>query len=139
MLAEPALRLQFARQIAHWQAAVVTIDDPSHFASAEAWAAIEGYLDLALRRRLQDSINRLRLESDGLAAQLAAARSREQLLAVRARLIVFRQRYAQVETTLDFYGDAINTRTNPKPRAILRALDLIAKRSMDVVLTPVSL
>ena len=74
-----------------------------------------------------------------MAAQLAAAQSREQLLAVHAWLILFRQRYTQVETTLDFYGDAINTRTNPKPRAILRALDLIAKRSMDVVLTPVSL
>jgi hypothetical protein len=136
VLAEQALRLQLARQIAHWRVAVVTIDDPSNFAAAEAWAAIEGYLDLALRRRLQESVDRLRAESDGLAAQLAAARTAEQLQVLRARLLLFRQRYAQVETTLDFYGDAINTRTNPKLRAILRALDLIAGRSMEVVLRP---
>lgn len=136
MRAEQALRLQLVRQIAHWRAAVVTIDDPSNFAAAEAWAAIEGYLDLALRRRLQESIDRLRAEANGLAAQLAAARTPEQLAAVRARLVSFRQRYAQVETTLDFYGDAINTRTNPKLRAILRALDLIAGRSMEALLRP---
>lgn len=136
MLAEQALRLQLARQIAHWRAAVVTINEPSNFAAAEAWAAVESYLDLALRRRLQESIDRLRAEADALAAQLAAARTAEQLLAVRARLLRFRQRYAQVETTLDFYGDAINTRTNPKLRAILRALDLIASRSMETVLRP---
>jgi hypothetical protein len=41
-----------------------------------------------------------------------------------------------VETTLDFYGDAVNTRTNPKLASILRALDLIAMRSMEAVLQP---
>lgn len=136
MLPEQALRLQLARQIAHWRTAVVTINEPNNFAAAEAWAAIEGYLDLAIRRQLQESIDRLRADGEGLAAQLAAARTMEQLVAVRTRLIRFRQRYAQVETTLDFYGDAINTRTNPKLRAILRALDFIAGRSMEALLRP---
>lgn len=136
MISERALRLQLARQIAHWRAAVATINDPSNFAAAEAWAAVEGDLDLALRRRLQETVNRLRAEADGLASQLSTAQSREQLLAVRKRLIAFRQRYSQAETILDFYGDAINTRTNPKLRAILHALDLIAGRSMDAALRP---
>ena len=131
-----ALRTQLSRQVAHWSAAVVTVDDADNFASAQAWASVESYMRLELRKRLQSSINTLRLEVNGLAAQLATAQSLEQLRLVRTRLLDVRRRYIQVETTLDFYGDAVNTRTNAKIGAILRALDLLAVRSMDVVLRP---
>ena len=36
-----ALRAQLNRQVAHWRAAVVTIDDADNFASAEAWTRVE--------------------------------------------------------------------------------------------------
>jgi hypothetical protein len=131
-----ALRTQLSRQVAHWSAAVVTVDDADNFASAQAWASVESYMRLELRKRLQGSVNTLRLEVNGLAAQLATALSLDQLRLVRTRLLDVRRRYIQVETTLDFYGDAVNTRTNAKLGAILKALDLLAVRSMDVVLRP---
>lgn len=136
MTPSEAMRLQIARQIAHWQAAVTTVNEPSNFAAAEAWASVESYLDLSLRRQLQGAIDRLRKEVAALERDLAVVRTQEELLAVQARLVQFRQRYVRVETTLDFYGDAINTRTNPKLRSHLRALDLIASRSMEAVLRP---
>ena len=131
-----ALRTQLARQIAHWRAAVVTIDDTDNFAAPEAWAHLEKYFNLGLRRSLQAAVVRLRTEINGLSAQLVSAQTTEQLQLVRKRLLAFRSHYVAVETTLDFYGDAISTRTNPKLASILRALDLIAARSMDVVLRP---
>ncbi len=133
---EAVLRAQLVRQLAHWRAAVVTIDDADNFASTEAWARVERYLGLALRKQLQATVDRLRLEMNGLTAQLAAATGLPQLQLVAQRLIAFRQRYVAAETTLDFYGDAVNTRTNPKIASILRALDLIAVRSMESVLRP---
>ena len=53
---------------------------------------------------------------NGLAAQLASARTLEQLHLVRRRLLAFRRLYIAVETTLDFYGDAVNTRDEPQAR-----------------------
>lgn len=131
-----ALRTQLSRQIAHWSAAVVTIDDADNFASGQAWALVETYMRLELRKRLQGAVNALRLEVNGLAAQFASAQTLEQLRLVRTRLLGVRRRYVQVETTLDFFGDAINTRTNGKLGTILRALDVLAVRSMDAVLRP---
>jgi hypothetical protein len=133
---ETALRTQLSRQFAHWRAAVVTIDDADNFASGEAWLGVERQLGLALRKPLQAASDRLRLEITAVGAQLASAQTMEQLRLVRQRLLAFRQRYVAVETTLDFYGDAVNTRTNPKIAAVLRALDLIAFLSMEVILKP---
>lgn len=131
---EAALRTQLTRQLVHWKAAVVTLDDADNFAAPQAWASVEQYLGLALREQLQATVDRLRVEIGGLAAQLACAQTLEQLQLAAQRLLAFRQRYVAVETTLDFYGDAVNTRTNPKVASILRALDLIAYRSMESVL-----
>ena len=133
---EAALRIQLSRQFAHWRAAVVTIDDADNFASSEAWTRVERQLGLALRKPLQATADRLRFEITGLGAQLVSAQTLEQLQLVRQRLLTFRQRYLAVETTLDFYGDAVNTRTNPKVASILRALDLIAFHSMETLLKP---
>lgn len=137
MLSEAVpLRAQLNRQIAHWKIAVVTLDDPENFASREAWQRIEHYLSLSLRTHLNSAVVRLRNELNGLNDQLSASQTLEQLSLVSKRLLEFRQQYIATETTLDFFGDAINTRTNPKIFAILRALDVIAYRSMETVLKP---
>ena len=54
-------------------------------------------------------------------------------------LLRLRRRYEQVETVLDFYGDAVNTRTNPRLGAVLRGLDTFAVDSMDRVLRPLGM
>ena len=46
----------------------------------------------------------------------------------------FRRRYIQVDTTLDFLGDAVNSRTSPQLRAALSTLDRLAVASMTPVL-----
>jgi len=131
-----ALRVQVSRQVYHWQAAVVGLRDPENFASAAAWASLERYLDVALRPHLVGAVDALARDVDVLVAELRAADSAERLEQLRRRILVFRRRYLQVETALDFYGHAISSRTTPRLAALLRACDALATRSMEDALTP---
>jgi hypothetical protein len=129
-----ALRVQLVRQVAHWRAAVLALEDLDNFASAAAWASLERYLDVALRTRLRESVDRLAREGDVVAAELVAAHDPEGLERARRRLVAFRHRYLRTETVLEFYGDAVNSRTNPRLAALLSACDVLAARSMAEVL-----
>lgn len=131
-----ALRNQLERQVSHWQAATVALDDPTAFASPIAWQALERYLDRAVRTSLGRSTERLRLEVVGLRTELDSARTTSQLMSVARRLQRVRRSYAQVETVVSFYTDAVNTRTSPVLGAHLRALDQLAIASMATVLGP---
>jgi hypothetical protein len=42
----------------------------------------------------------------------------------------------QIETALDLYGDALNSRTTPRLAGLLRACDALALRSPEAVLVP---
>jgi hypothetical protein len=58
---------------------------------------------------------------------------------LRERLLRLRARYLQLETVINFFGDALATRANPPTAAILRGLDTLAADSMDAVLRPLGL
>jgi hypothetical protein len=131
-----ALRTQVARQIAHWQAAVVGLQDLENFASAGAWRSLEDYLGVALRRHLEQAAAQLMKEANALAAELRAATALSELDELRVRVIRFRGHYLQVETALEFYGHAINSRTSPRLAGLLYACDVLARLSMERVLVP---
>ena len=102
----------------------------------EAWARLEGYLRLQIRSRLTSVVQSLTADAAALQAGIAADKDTR---ALRGELLRLRSRYTQVETILDFYGDAVNTRTNPKLAAVLRGLDVIAGDSLDAALKPLGL
>jgi hypothetical protein len=145
-VAEPvyADNTQTARQVAHWVLAAsrLNLDD---LASAAAWGHLERYLGLSLREHLNGVIKRLNREASSLEALHRAASSPGACAEVRRKLLAFRQRYLRTETTLDFFADAINVRTNPQIGGLLRACDTYAHRSMSQLLdqigkpTPVAL
>ncbi len=126
-----ALRVQLARQVGHWRGGAVALEEPESFASAAAWAALERYLGIALRRQLREAVARLTSAARQLERELADAASVEELERVRARLVGFRRRFLRTETLLDYYGDAVNTRTNPRLAALLAACDALAVQSMQ--------
>ena len=137
MLSEvPALRLQVARQVAHWRAAVTALDDLENFAPQSAWASLERYLEVAVRSQLKGSVERLRRGIDVLEAEYRAAESVRELEQLRLRVLRFRTSYLQVSTALEFYGDAVASRTSTKMGELLRACDFLARRSMEYVLGP---
>lgn len=134
-----AVRVQVARQVVHWRTAVVALADLDGFAAPSAWAQVERYLDVAIRSSLQAAISRLRRETDLLDARLHAARDEADLEALRRDVVAFRRRFLLVEDVLEFYGDAVNTRTTPKLAAVLRGCDELARQAMESVLPKLGL
>jgi hypothetical protein len=131
-----ALRTQVARQVAHWRAAVVTLDDLDDFAAPAAWRGLERYLGTTLQGQLRAAVDRLRRQADVLEAELRAADTVDELERLRKGVVRFRRRFLATETALDFYGDAVNTRTTPKLAALLAACDVLARRSLESILIP---
>jgi hypothetical protein len=131
-----AARVQLLAEIAHWRDAVRSLGDLDTVASPDAWARLEGYLRVQLRARLSAVVQGLEVEAVALEAAVAADKTTPE---TRAQLLRLRDRYSQVETVVDFYGDAINTRTNAKLAAVLRGLDVIAGDGLDAVLRSLGL
>ena len=131
-----AVRVQVARQVAHWRAAIIALDDLENFAAPAAWHGLERQLGTTLRAHLAAAVNRLRREGDVLEAEFRAADTPAELERVRRRVVRFRRRFLQTETALDFYGDAVNTRTNAKLAALLGPIDSLAGRSLHAALAP---
>lgn len=129
-----AIRTQLTRQVIHWTKAAARLADLDDLAAPTAWQSLERYLGLSIRRHLSTVVGRLVGEADVLQAALAAAVSPAELSTVRRQLLSFRHRYTRVEMTLVFFADAINTRTNPKMSGYLKACDILAYRSMAMLL-----
>jgi hypothetical protein len=130
------LRTHLARQVDHWTDAAARLGRLDDLAGAEAWGRLEQYLGVAVRAHLREVVQRLARRADMLRTALAAATTARDLAMTRRDLAVLRRDYLRAETTLDFYADAINTRTNPVQGALLRAFDTLAQRSMAAILEP---
>jgi hypothetical protein len=130
-----AVRAVLAAELRHWGTAARALGDLETVAAPGAWAALESYLERAVRNRLRAAAAAVTAEADRLTAGLAVAAGRD-LAEVRAGLLRLRRAYLRAETVIDFFGDAVNTRTNPRMGALLRGLDALAVASMEVVLGP---
>ena len=132
--ADEATRIQIARQLSHWTMAASRLGKLEDLASPSAWKGLERYLGVVLRQNLTEAVNQLQQESSALQALWNRAKTRDDLRQVRQQLVTFRRSYLRTETLLDFYADALNTRTNPDIAALLKACDILARRSMAQVL-----
>ena len=131
---DAAIRLQLSRQVIHWTRATSRLADLDDLAAPGAWHGMERYMGLSIRNHLSAVVARLVGEGNVLRAAMAAAVSPRELAAVRRQLVGFRERYSRVEMTLMFFAEAINTRTNPKMSGYLKACDILAYRSMAMLL-----
>jgi hypothetical protein len=123
------------RQVAHWRAAASTFRDAEEFASLEAWRSVERETGLPIRQRLNEIVEELIALGDATARLVAEAKSDGKKVQAAGKSVQwFRRRYIQVDTTLDFLGDAVNSRTSPLLRAALATLDRLAVASMAPVL-----
>lgn len=122
---------QTEAELVHWQLAVEALADLDTVAAPEAWQALEDYLQRQVRGRLSEVVAVLVAEGRALHRRLGAGGDPA---GIRPAVLRLRARYLQVETILDFYGDAVNSRTNPALRALLRGYDTLAGDSMAAVL-----
>ncbi len=63
-----------------------------------------------------------------------SAQTPRELVELHRALLAFRRQFLRAETTLDYFADAIATRTNAESAALLRACDSLAYRSMAHIL-----
>ncbi|MFI5592236.1 hypothetical protein ACIA5G_44810 [Amycolatopsis sp. NPDC051758] len=122
---------QTEAELVHWQLAVEALADLDTMAAPEAWQALEDYLQRQVRGRLSEVVAVLVAEGKALHRSLRAGGDPGP---IRQAVLRLRARYLQVETILDFFGDAVNSRTNPALRGLLRGYDTLAGDSMAVVL-----
>ncbi|KRE71775.1 hypothetical protein [Arthrobacter sp. Soil762] len=128
-----------ALEVRHWSRASTALADLEVLASSASWQALESYMGLSIRTSLRTLATGVAAEAGVLAARLTTATAPAELAAIRTGMLRLRRRYEQVETVLDFYGDAVNTRTSPRLGAVLRGLDALAVDSMDRVLRPLGM
>lgn len=131
-----AVRGQTLAEVQHWRLAAEALADLDAIAAPASWASLEVYLREQVRSRLAGIVSGLVAEAAVLEGRAAAGRD---IRSVRRDLLRLRQRYLQVETVLDFFGDAINTRTNPAMRELMRGYDTLASDSMARTLMPLGL
>ncbi len=129
-----ALRTQLARQVAHWTGAAARLHNLDDLASPAAWNSLERYLGLSIRQHLTKVVARLNEKAMLMQAALDSAISLADLSNARRQLLAFRKFYLRAETTLDFFADAINTRTSSTMAGYLRACDTLAHKSMAQLL-----
>jgi len=131
-----AVKAQLTRQVAHWSVAIARLGNLDDLASATAWNGLERYLGLSIRQHLTGVVERLKRQVAHMAAGLSAAASPADLENIHRQLLAFRKQYLRAETTLDFFADAINTRTSPTIAGLLKACDSLGYRSMTAILDP---
>jgi hypothetical protein len=129
-----AFRTQLARQVAHWVGAAARLQNLDDLASPAAWDSLERYLGLSMRQHLTKVVARLNEKARSMQAALDSAESPADLANARRQLLAFRKFYLRAETTLDFFADAINTRTSSTMAGYLRACDTLAHKSMAQLL-----
>ncbi|MGB3301032.1 MAG: hypothetical protein WBA76_22410, partial [Phormidesmis sp.] len=130
------LRMQVARQVAHWVMAAQRLGSLDDLAAPSAWEGLEQYVGVVLRQNLLTAVHQLQQQSAVLQAKWTAAETLLDLQQVQQQLVQFRKHYLRTEVLLDFYADAINTRTNPTMAALLRACDALCQHSMTPLLRP---
>jgi len=125
---------QLSRQARHWSFAASRLQNLDDYTSPEAWKELEQYLGVAIRNELSGHIEQLVQQGLKLLLNLKNVHTPSQLENLSQRLLDFRTKYLRTETAVDFYADAINTRTNKQIGALLRACDYIARKSMSTIL-----
>jgi hypothetical protein len=133
---EGAATRQAAAEVAHWRLAAEALADLDTVAAPEAWASLEQYLERGVRQRLTGVVASLVQEARALERMAAAGYD---TVAVRRGVLQLRQRYLQAETVLEFYSEAVGSRTNPTMRALLRGFDTLAGDSMAASLGPLGI
>ena len=128
-------RAALRRQLDHWRRALEALLRFDEIAAADAWASLAPDLVRSIRLRFDKAAGRLMAELTGLERRAASADGGE-TADIEEQLVALRQRYSLLETTIDFYGDAINSRSNPVMQRTLAGLDRLAGLSMQRLLAP---
>jgi hypothetical protein len=121
------------RQAVHWQLAAKRMASLENLASQQAWHGVDHKIASILKTTFTASIQEVIVLADNLIHTLS--KGGEEAVAQK-QLLQLRNKYTRSEETVHYYTIAINSRTNPTIAAMLRACDVLCKRSMEELLKP---
>jgi hypothetical protein len=128
------------RQLQHWLSAARTFLDAEEFASRSSWESLEHAIGMPIRSQLSRTVDELlRVGRAALQTVRTSRVDPARLAAAHAAVQAFRRLYLKVETTLDFFGQAVNSRTSPRLRAAMQSLDRLAHQSIETALRPLGI
>lgn len=128
------------RQLQHWSGAARSFLDAEEFASQSSWESLEAATGMPIRAQLSRTVEELLQHGHITADSVRAARlDPSRLPAAQAAVQAFRRLYVKVETTLEFFGHAVNSRTSAQLRAAMQTLDRLAHRSIEITLRPLGI
>ncbi|MDH3337083.1 MAG: hypothetical protein OEM76_04580 [Gammaproteobacteria bacterium] len=125
-------RQQLSGQLLHWELAIDRLSELDEIASPEGWSRLERETGAVLRSSISKSIRELKQE----AANVRRTIDKKPLAEVTRGIHNVRRDYLRTETMLDFFADAINSRSSEGTGRLLRGLDRIATDGMKQVLEP---
>jgi hypothetical protein len=128
------------RQLEHWLSAARTFGDAEEFAARSSWESLEHTIGMPIRSQLSRTVDELLHNGRAALQTVRAARvDPTRLASAHTAVQAFRRLYLKVETTLDFFGQAVNSRTSPRLRAAMQTLDRLAHNSIEVSLRPLGI
>jgi hypothetical protein len=132
--ATQGLKRHVLRQLTHWEGAAERLDDFEASATPTAWASLERRVGVTLRGELKDAREQLKREAAVVRAGFNAARTRQAFEQLDGQVTRLRDRYMRTELLVDFFVDAVRSRTNPEVGTQLRACDVMADRAINSAL-----
>lgn len=133
MIAQALQNDSIFRQATHWQLAAKRMLALENLASQQAWHGVDHTIAQVLKKSFTESISEVIFLADQLIDALKAGNDQKQ---THKMLLKLRNKYTRAEETVHYYTIAINSRINPSIGALLRACDLLCKRSMEDILKP---
>lgn len=123
---------QLSAELVHWELAIDRLADLDDIASPEGWTSLERQTGVVLRATIRQSIRELKRQAERVRHGMEGSG-----LSRLARSInEIRRDYLRTETVLDFFADAINSRSPGHAGQLLRGLDYLASEGMRRILDP---
>ena len=127
------------RQVNHWLQASKRLYQLDDLASKKSWEGLEKYLQVSLKGALYSAVSDVEKDAYTLLEKCLEVSSYKNIASLHMSLNSLKSKYRKVETLVDFYSDAINSRTNERMNEKLKRSDQIAEESMKKLLTPLGL
>jgi hypothetical protein len=125
------------RQINHWLNAAERLSDINSMASSIAWHGLDTNTQTIIKNYLQKNVSHLVMKGKHLEKQLNEVGGDANLQTeLRKALLRFKADYLRIETTIHFYTDAINTRTQNDVAEMLQGCDVLCKLCLEAFLKP---
>jgi hypothetical protein len=124
------------RQIEHWLAAAEKLATIDKLTSKIAWNALNPHVQNIMKTYFSKNTSVLVTKGNHLKRQVNEASTLQLQKQLRKAVLKYKADYLRIETSINMYADAINTRIEPDIAYILNGCDALAKECMEQYLVP---